>query len=144
MSLHIFGMGDEMGLREAFEYISSNHTETKENHKNERLQTRYYKLQREKTMQGVEAVLKKHDFEIKQSGSERGEIIAVCNKGQKQLAIATVITVKPFKTAVDFSISTESILPGDFGKSKNKIISLYEQLDKEIPFIGTGLGDQLL
>ncbi len=137
-------MGGIMGFRDVIEFIASNRTETREAHRNEQLKTRYYKSQKDKVMENVETVLKKNGFRVKRSESERGEIIAQESKGTKQLVIATVITVKPFKTAVDFSISTESLLPGDFGKSKKQVLKLYADLDKELTFIGTGLGDQLL
>ncbi|WP_413379162.1 DUF1499 domain-containing protein [Alkalihalobacillus sp. 1P02AB] len=133
-----------MGFRDVIVFISSNRTETREAHQNDQLKTRYYKGSKEKIMEAVESLIKKNGFRVKRSEVERGEIIGQEQKGTKQLIIVTVITVRPFKTAVDFSISTDSLLPTDFGKSKKQVISFYEQLDKELTFIGTGIGDQLL
>ncbi|KGA97840.1 hypothetical protein AJ85_11990 [Alkalihalobacillus alcalophilus ATCC 27647 = CGMCC 1.3604] len=133
-----------MGFRDVIVFISSNRTETREAHQNDQLKTRYYKGSKEKVMEAVEHLIKKNGFHVKRAELERGEIIGQQQKGTKQLIIATVITVRPFKTAVDFSISTDSLLPTDFGKSKKQVISFYEQLDKTLTFIGTGIGDELL
>ncbi|GAF67053.1 hypothetical protein BTS2_3961 [Bacillus sp. TS-2] len=133
-----------MGFRDFIVFISSNRTETREAHQTEELKTRYYKASKENVMKAVEKVIKDQGFGIKRYELDRGEIVGNEKKGKKQLIVATVITVKPFKTAVDFSVSTDSILPSDFGKSRKVLLSFYQQLDKELSFIGTGLGDQLL
>jgi hypothetical protein len=51
-----------------------------------------------------------------------------------------VISVRPLETAVDFSVTTETtLLPFDFGRSRNVIIDLYRKLDQRLPYIGSGL-----
>lgn len=49
--------------------------------------------------------------------------------------VVTVVTVRPFETAIDFNVSTETPLPFDFGFSRKVIVELYERLDKSLPLI---------
>lgn len=61
-------------------------------------------------------------------------------KEKKVLIVVSVITVKPFRTAVDFSCATETALPSDFGSSRKLTVSLYKELDDTLPYIGSDLG----
>jgi hypothetical protein len=133
-----------VGFRETLSQLVSSRTETTEHHSNPSLQTHYYKTTKDKAIAAVERVMQQSGFTVKRVEQERGEVIAQSTSGQKSLLVATIVMVKPFRTAVDFSCSTDTILPSDFGHSKKRILSLYEQLDKELPYIGSGLGDELL
>jgi hypothetical protein len=54
--------------------------------------------------------------------------------------VITVISVRPFETAIDFSVTTDTkVLPFDFGFSRRVIIDLYSQIDKRLPYIGSGM-----
>lgn len=108
------------------------------------MRTRYYKASKDKVIQAVESVINKDGLVVKRVESERGEVIAHQRKGKKILLVATIVTVRPFKTAVDWSCSTDTILPSDFGYSRKVIGGLYEKLDKELTYIGSGLGEELL
>ncbi|GAF21303.1 MULTISPECIES: hypothetical protein [Shouchella] len=133
-----------MGVRDTFNRVFSTRTETGEVHPSKELQTRYYKTSKDKAMKAVEDVLKKRGFVIKRSEEERGEIVGQSTKGKKVLIVVSVITVKPFRTAVDFSCATETALPSDFGSSRKLTVSLYKELDDTLPYIGSALGSELL
>ncbi|WP_100405075.1 DUF1499 domain-containing protein [Bacillus solitudinis] len=133
-----------MGLKESLMMFFSARAESSEKHFIEELKTRYYKTSKDKAIEAVESVLNKEGLKVKRIEAERGEVIATSQSGQKVLLIATVVTVRPFRTAVDFSCSKETILPSDFGYSRKKVIKLYQMLDKELTYIGSALGDELL
>ncbi len=135
---------DALGVRDTFNRVFSTRTETGEVHPSKELQTRYYKTSKDKAMKAVEDVLKKRGFVIKRSEEERGEIVGQSTKGKKVLIVVSVITVKPFRTAVDFSCATETALPSDFGSSRKLTVSLYKELDDTLPYIGSALGSELL
>lgn len=74
-------------------------------------------------------------YEINSISKEHGEISVNVKKGKKAFIVATVIMVRPYQTAIDFSVTTESVMPIDFGYSFKLIQKLYEQTDKELPII---------
>lgn len=133
-----------MGIRDTFNRIISTRTETGEEQPNKELQTHYYKTTKDKAMRAVEELVTKKGFEIKRSEEDRGEIVAQSKSGKKVLLVVSVITVKPYRTAVDFSCATETALPSDFGHSRKLTVSLYKQLDEQLPYVGSALGSQLL
>ncbi|MFB4210686.1 DUF1499 domain-containing protein [Shouchella sp. JSM 1781072] len=133
-----------LGVRDTFNRVFSTRTETGEIHPNKELQTRYYKTTKDKAMTAIEELLKKRGFLIKRSEEERGEIVAQSAKGKKVLIVVSVITVKPFRTAVDFSCATDTALPSDFGSSRKLTLSLYRDLDNTLTYIGSALGSELL
>ncbi|MEY8751794.1 DUF1499 domain-containing protein [Alkalicoccobacillus gibsonii] len=133
-----------MGLKETWHFLTRSHAETGEKHSNESLQTRYYKGNKDKVIEAIEAVVKESGYNLKRTERERGEMIIEQSSGQRFLLVASVITVRPFKTAVDFSCSYSTVLPSDFGKSKRMLDAMYKKLDKQLVYIGSGLGEQLL
>ncbi|PAK38936.1 cytosolic protein, partial [Bacillus licheniformis] len=40
--------------------------------------------------------------------------------------------IRPFDTAVDFNVSTETFLPTDFGYSRGLVSTLYSELDGKL------------
>jgi hypothetical protein len=133
-----------MGVKETLSMLMSSRAETSEKHDSKEMKTRYYKTSQAKAIEAVESVIKKEGLKVSRIEAERGEVIATSSSGKKILLIATVITVKPFRTAVDFSCSVETILPTDFGFSRKKVLRLYDLLDKELTYVGSALGDELL
>ena len=107
-----------MGFKDTWHFLTRNHAETGEKHSIEALRTRYYKGNKDKVIEAVEAVVKEEGFKLKRTESERGEVIIEQASGARFLLVASVITVRPFKTAVDFSCSHSTVLPSDFGKSR--------------------------
>jgi hypothetical protein len=138
------GGESRMGFRETMSRIFSTRTETGEEHPVKELQTRYYKTTKDKAMRTIEQVLTQQGLTIKRSEDDRGEIVAQTKSGKKLLLVASIITVKPYRTAVDFSCATETVLPSDFGYSRKFILALYQKLDQELTYVGSALGHELL
>ncbi|GGC93511.1 hypothetical protein GCM10007216_25280 [Thalassobacillus devorans] len=123
-------------------YLTS-HSETRENHEDEALQTHYYKTTKDKALQAVLEVFEGGEYNILSTSEEHGEV-SVNYKGKKKaFIVASIVMVKPFRTAVDFSVSTESGGPVDFGFSRNMIIQLNEKLKKRLPYLETSMANKL-
>ncbi|WP_010678380.1 hypothetical protein [Bacillus timonensis] len=125
-----------MGLQTFF----SNHSETRDKHSDEHLRSHYYKTTNKKAVEALTKVINKLDgYHINSVSEERGEMSISIKKGRKAFVVATIISVRPFETAIDFAVTTETLLiPIDFGYSRKVIMNLYSHLDKELPFIGKG------
>ncbi len=108
----------------------SNHTETSETHKDPELVTHYYKAKRDEVFQAVEALFPSPSEKVALS-KERGEISINYKGKRKAFVVATIIMVRPFETAVDFSVTTDSGGPIDFGFSHNLIVDAYEKLNRQ-------------
>ncbi|MCR6095559.1 DUF1499 domain-containing protein [Salipaludibacillus agaradhaerens] len=133
-----------MAIKNTFRKIFSTSTETREHHHEDSLKTRYYKTMKDKAMMEVETMLRnRKGFEVASVSEDHGEIVVNVKSGKKTFVVATIIMVRPFRTAVDFSVSTETFLFTDFGHSRKMIRELYTDLDKRLQFVGTGLGDEL-
>lgn len=113
-----------------------NRAETREEHVDKTLQTRYYKTTKDRALDALENLFKNSQtYELNSISKDHGEISLLKRKGRKAFIVVTVIMVKPFQTAVDFSVSSESILPFDFGYSTKLIQELYELVNKDLPLI---------
>lgn len=110
-------------------YIS-NHSETSEDHKDESLVTHYYKAKHDDVFRAVEKMFSSPS-EIIAVSKERGEITVKYKGKRRAFVVATIIMVRPFRTAVDFSVTNESGVPVDFGHSRNLIVQFYKKLDGE-------------
>jgi len=106
----------------------SNHSETSEQHKDEKLVTHYYNAKHEELIRAVESLFPSPS-EIVAVSKERGEITVKYKGKRRAFVVATIIMVRPFRIAVDFSVTTDSGGPVDLGFSRNLIVKLYEQLD---------------
>ncbi len=133
-----------LGFKDTLNKFISNHTETREKHSDEGLKTRYYKAMKDKTFNELLTIFNQsQEYEVKSSSIERGEII-VDGKGKKKLfLVATVVMVSPNRTAVDFSVTTETMLPTDFGYSAKVIKEIYQKIGQHLEYVGSGLGNQL-
>jgi hypothetical protein len=113
-----------------------NQAETSEKHWDKELQTHYYKTTKDKGLAKLEDLIKRSSiYKINSVSTEHGEISFQIVKGKKAFVIGTVIMVRPYQTAIDFTVSSETALPFDFGYSSKLIKQLYEMLDKELPLI---------
>lgn len=127
-----------MSFRNTLTKYFNNHAESRETHWDTSLQTHYYKTTKDKGLDTLENYFRNaQKYEVHSISKEHGEISVLVKKGKKAFIVATVIMVRPFQTAVDFSVTTESILPFDFGYSSKLIQQLYEQINKELPLITT-------
>ncbi|PAV30411.1 cytosolic protein [Virgibacillus profundi] len=125
-----------MSLRNTISKYFNNHSESKEEHWDPSLQTHYYKTTKDKGMQMLENFFKSSQaYDINSISKEHGEISVNVKKGKKAFIVATVIMVRPYQTAIDFSVTTESVLPFDFGYSFKLIQKLYTQINKELQLI---------
>lgn len=113
-----------------------NRAETREEHVDKTLQTRYYKTTKDRALDALENLFRNSQtFELNSISKDHGEISLLKSKGRKAFIVVTVVMVKPFQTAVDFSVSSESILPFDFGYSSKLILELYDLIGKDLPSI---------
>ncbi|MGY0568630.1 cytosolic protein [Bacillus safensis] len=125
-----------MTLRQKFQRFMSNHTETSDEHPVSELKSHYYKSTNTQVFQTVETILSRSDsYQVTSVSAERGEISANIRLPKKAFLVATVISIRPFETAVDFNVTTETALPTDFGYSQKTVLSLYDELDKQLPRI---------
>ncbi len=133
-----------MSIKQTLAKYAGKNAETSEKHPAESLRTHYYKTKQEEAFWAIRNILSAMDGTvIRGESKERGEISADLDNG-KAFLVATAVTVKPFRTAVDFSVSmNSSIVPLSFGYPWAKIEFLYRELNKELSFIGTGLADKL-
>ncbi|WP_202078186.1 cytosolic protein [Caldalkalibacillus salinus] len=129
-----------MGIKDFF----SNRAETQEIHRDERLQTRYYKANLKKSLDAVDDLLKADArINVLSYSEDHGEITAEFLKPKKAFIVVSCITVFPFRTAVDFTVTTKTtFLPFDAGFSKREVIHFYEKLDQRLTFAGTGLSEK--
>lgn len=113
---------------------------TSENNRDEQLKTRYYKTNFNQMFQTVEDLLKADpSIKITSVSIEHGEISAELKRKLPAFLTATVITTKPFETAVDLHISTEKFsLAGINPSLKQELVKIYEELDSAHTFIGSG------
>lgn len=129
-----------MSIGQKIKSFFSTQTETRENHINEQLKSRYYKTTTKKAIEAIKTIIHQEDgLTVKSVSEEHGEIAVEVRKGKKAFMIITVISVRPFETAVDFSVTTETVLPSDFGYSRKLIFKMYEKLNKQLTYVGSGL-----
>ncbi|AST92819.1 cytosolic protein [Sutcliffiella cohnii] len=129
-----------MSIGQKIKSFFSTQTETRENHINEQLKSRYYKTTTKKAIEAIKTIIHQEDgLTVKSVSEEHGEIAVEVRKGKKAFMIITVISVRPFETAIDFSVTTETVLPSDFGYSRKLIFIMYEKLGKQLTYVGSGL-----
>ncbi|GIO21714.1 cytosolic protein [Oceanobacillus sp. J11TS1] len=116
--------------------LFNNHAETSDNHIDQTLKTRYYKASKNAVLKEVEAYFNANpDFSIHAISEQHGEIGAKSIRGKKVLIIATVIMVRPYHTALDFSVTTETPIQIDFGYSNKIIKRIYQHVNEKLPNI---------
>ncbi|MYL50328.1 cytosolic protein [Halobacillus litoralis] len=108
----------------------SKHSETSEEHKDSALITHYYKAKHDDLFRAVEGLFPSPS-EIVASSKERGELTVKYKGNRRAFIVVTIIMVRPFRTAVDFSVTTDSGGPVDFGYSRNLIVQFYQKLDSQ-------------
>ncbi|MCV9885145.1 cytosolic protein [Metabacillus halosaccharovorans] len=117
----------------------STHQETRDKHYNSDLQSRYYKTTNKKALQSVKELIEQNPgMTVTSVSEERGEMSVNIDRPRKAFLIVTVISVRPFETAVDLTATTNTVLPTDFGYSKKIILDLYKKLDQKETFVGAG------
>jgi hypothetical protein len=124
--------------------LMENHTETSEQHLDERLRTHYFKVNKAEVMKVIKQILDE-DTNFRELGfsEERGEATFEVRQPKNAFIVITAVTVRPNHTAVDLNVSTESALPFNFGNNQRLISSIYEILKQRLPFIGTSMAEKL-
>jgi hypothetical protein len=117
----------------------STHQETGEKHRNPDLKSHYYKTTNKNALQTVKTMIEETPgMTVTSISEERGEMSVNIDRPRKAFLIVTVISVRPYETAIDFTVSTNTALPTDFGFSKKVILELYKKLDQKLTLVGTG------
>ncbi|MEN2765595.1 cytosolic protein [Ornithinibacillus xuwenensis] len=125
-----------MSVGKKISRILNNQSETNENHWDKELQTHYYKTTKDKGLAKLEEIINRSNhYSVNSISVDHGEISFNVVKGKKAFVIATVIMVRPYQTAIDFTVTTESTLPFDFGYSAKLIKQLYAVINKELQLI---------
>ncbi|WP_335872690.1 cytosolic protein [Bacillus sp. 2205SS5-2] len=112
----------------------SQECETSDSNLDKELRTKYYKSSFDKAFAAVEELFAAKEYTIQSISKDHGEIL-VGKKG-KLFIVATVLTVRPFETAVDFKVTSEKmILTGAYPKLKSEVLALYNGLNQKLkPF----------
>jgi hypothetical protein len=121
--------------------LLENYAETSEHHVDERLRTHYFKANRAEVMKMIREMLDENDH-FKELGfsEERGEVTF---EVKQTFVVISVVTVRANRTAVDLNVSTESVLPLQFGSNQKLIVSIYDNLKRRLTFLGTSLAEKL-
>lgn len=122
-------------IQKAKMYFTKN-AETTEEHVDPDLQTNYYRTTKDKAL----TFLEKHfnnsqSYKISSISKDHGEVNIMKVKGKKAFIVATVFMERPFYTAIDFSVSVESMMPFSLGQCKKMILELNSQVSKELELI---------
>jgi hypothetical protein len=114
--------------------------ETTDRYSDAKLQTHYYKGTFKQVFESVEKIFREDaDCRVTTVSKEHGEIAVEVTKPIPCFLVATVVSVKPLETAVDFNISSERFLiSGTYPVLKKRIVSYYDKLKQLHNFIRTG------
>ncbi|QHZ48011.1 MULTISPECIES: hypothetical protein [unclassified Bacillus (in: firmicutes)] len=122
-----------MSVLQKIQGFFSTHAETSDRHPVDELKSRYYKATAKQALEAVLDTLEGLDgCTVISVSEERGEVNAEAKKPRKSFVVATVVSVRPFETAVDFNVSTETFLPTDFGSSRGMVSTFYKELDRKL------------
>src|SRR5690625_3895376 len=125
-----------MSFRNTMAKYFSNHAETRDHHDDKQLQSRYYKTTKDRALNFLEEYfLQSNRFKLNAISKDHGEISVISTKGKKVFVVATVIMVRPFHTAIDFSVTSESFFPFDFGYTNRLIEKFYEDINIELQLV---------
>jgi len=118
----------------------SKQVETKDHHVDDQLKTHYYKATFNQLFQSVEELFRQDaDCQITTVSKEHGEIAVEVSRPIPCFLIATVVSVKPMESAVDFNISSERFsLSGAYPVLRKRVISYYDKLKQVHTFVGKG------
>jgi hypothetical protein len=107
--------------------------ETSDQHEDKELQSRYYKSMHQGAFNTVLGLFSSSEYEVISQSKDRGEITVRKNGTPQLFIVATVITVRPLETAVDFKISADKgKIFGTYTVLKAQISHYYHQLDSEL------------
>lgn len=126
-----------MSVKSKLSQALSGHVETNENHSEDNLKTHYYKTTKDRLLKQLTQIFKKNNrYELIAESAERGEISVNVQGRKLYYVVVTVVMVRPFRTAVDLSVTAKSGM--DFGFGRKIIDQVYEELGQSFEYIGTG------
>ena len=111
--------------------IFQNSIETRENHKNPNLRTRYYKNSFNQVKKAMEKICSEEDMQLQQVNERFGEMY-ICAFGYE--VFVTAIEMSPIETSVDFKINYFSTF--GWNRPEKKAIHLFERLNKMLIYRG--------
>lgn len=121
----------KMSIKSFINKYFSKQTETSDNHSDTSLQTHYYRITKEDGLEKVNTYLKQNsNYQVKSISKEYGEIMV--NKSSLFIVIS-IVTVSSFKTAIDLTVTSNSVLPIGLGASTRCIQHLYKIFDEILP-----------
>ncbi|BCB05091.1 cytosolic protein [Bacillus sp. KH172YL63] len=107
--------------------------ETSDAHDDKELQTHYYKAMHQGAFNAVLELFSSSEYEVISQSKDRGEITVRKNGMPQLFIVATVITVRPFETAIDFKVSADKgKIFGTYTVLKAQINHYYQRLDSEL------------
>ncbi|TMU85784.1 cytosolic protein [Bacillus sp. BHET2] len=107
--------------------------ETSDAHEDKELQTRYFKSMHQGAFNGVLDLFSSSEYEVISQSKDRGEITVRKNGMPQLFIVATVITVRPSETAIDFKISADKgKIFGTYTVLKAQINHYYQRLDSDM------------
>ncbi|RLQ97978.1 hypothetical protein [Falsibacillus albus] len=107
--------------------------ETSEKHSDPSLATHYYRTSFDKAFEAVGEIFSDSMYKPISHSKEHGEW-AFQKKGI--FIIASIVTVRPFETAIDFKITSDDTkISGPYPKLRKEIISYYNWLDGNLPVL---------
>jgi adenylate cyclase len=114
--------------------------ETNDQNTDDMMKTHYYKASFNQMFESVEKLFREDvDCRITTVSKEHGEIAVEVNKPIPCFLVATVVSVKPLETAVDFNISSERfIVSGTYPVLRKRLIAYYDKLKQIHTFIRAG------
>jgi hypothetical protein len=124
--------------------LMESHAETSEQHIDDRLKTHYYKANKKVVMNALKEMLDE-DTNYRELGfsDERGEVTFEIRQPKYSFVVVSVVSLAGNNTAVDITVSTESVLPFQFGNNQRVIMNIYEDLKQRLPFIGVSMAESL-
>lgn len=126
-----------MSIKQKMNKFFNNHSETVDKHWDKQLQTHYFKATKKTAFDTVTEYFKrKPGCNVIASSYERGEISVNFKGKRKAFITVTIIMVKPFRTAIDLSVTTEGGF-FDLGYSHKLIPKLYNEFKKELTLLDT-------
>ena len=120
------------GLRTLLKRFQSE-CETLDRHEDPDLQSHYYKSMHTGAFNAVLELFSSSEYEVLSQSKDRGEITVRKNGTPRLFIVATVITVRPLETAVDFKVSADKgRIFGTYTVLKAQINHYYQRLNSDL------------
>lgn len=119
---------------EKIKALFGSHFETKDQHYINELRTKYFKTTKDRLYKGCFNIIEKDsNLQLLAESIERGEISARFASGKKGICVLTIVSVAPFQTAVDISITIDKGY--NFGFAQKVVQSFYQKLGQEFQIL---------